>query len=116
MGGVIAAANPLIGFTLLAKNWFGESEKDKQNKAFVENYANKWDEFELIIETLRQDVIEATENVAIYLTSKHEEILKGVVTMLKETAAAGHPINHYFKNIKDVELPKFIEMEKQFGL
>lgn len=114
-GGALAVANPIIGIPLIVASWFGESDKDKQQQSFVERYGQEWDEFESMIEPLRQEIIDATANVSEYLLAKYDELFKGVIVMLKETAAAGHSLDHYFENIKKTELPAILNLEKELA-
>jgi len=101
---------------MLVATWMGESEKNKQNEAFVDNYCQKWDEFESMINPLRQEIMAAVEKANEYNLQKTDEILQGIRTALSETATAGHSIDHFFEWIKKSELPEITKLQKEFGI
>ena len=116
-GGAMAFANPIIGIPMLLGSWMKDSENDKQNQAFIDTYFQKWGELESMIDSLRQEVIDASKKAVEYIVIKCDEIyIQGITVILKETASAGHSIDHYFVHIMKTELPELLKFEKEFGI
>jgi hypothetical protein len=101
---------------MLVATWMGESEKNKQNEAFVDDFCQRWDDFESIINSLRQEIMVAVESVNEYNLQKIDEIFKGIRAALSETASAGHSIDHFFEWVKLTEIPELKRLEKEFGI
>jgi hypothetical protein len=115
-GGSLATDNPILVSPQRVPNRRTQFVENNQHQDFIDSYLQIWNEFELMFDPLRQEIIEATNNANEYISTISNEIyFQGVRKILIETAEAGHSIDHFFKWVKK-EYESFAVDEKNLGI
>lgn len=112
----VGTDNPILVSPQRVLNRRTQFVENNQHQDFIDSYLQIWNEFEVMFEPLRQEIIEATNNANGYISNISNEIyFHGVRKILIETAEAGHSIDHFFQWVKKV-YESFADDEKNLGI
>lgn len=114
--GALAVAKPWIGIPAFIANWKTQSDQQKSMETMVENWFNKFCEFEEKIADCTKNIIDAAEKTKSYVTERSKEVngdaIIDVCTGLKNLR---QDIGHFNKYLLELiaEANSIIEDHKQ---